>query len=162
MLNIQLQEYILPISDALLKCKVIYDEYGVLDVQYEPYKKRNIESFKVVYDNSIEYYKKSLNRECLDTLFEQREDADEIIIIKNNLLTDTSIANIALFDGNRWLTPKNPLLLGTTRQRLIEEQIIYEAQLTVNDLKNAQQIALLNAMVGMDIYKNYQIIDTNN
>jgi 4-amino-4-deoxychorismate lyase len=158
MLNIQLQEYILPISDELLKCKVFYDKYGVLDVQYEPYKKRKIERFKLVYDDEIQYSKKSINRECIDTLFEKREDADEIIIIKNNLVTDTSIANIAVFDGNRWLTPKKPLLLGTTRERLLQNQEIHEANITQNDLKNAQQIALLNAMVGMDIYKTYEIV----
>ena len=41
-LNINLQEYIYPISDELLRCKVIYDESGIIDVLYYPYKKREI------------------------------------------------------------------------------------------------------------------------
>ena len=32
-LNINLQEYIYPISDELLRCKVIYDESGIIDVR---------------------------------------------------------------------------------------------------------------------------------
>lgn len=37
--NLNLQEYINPISNELLRCKIIYDENEVLDVQYFPYKK---------------------------------------------------------------------------------------------------------------------------
>ena len=54
-LNINLQEYINPISEELLRCKLIYDENGVVDVLYFPYKKREIKSFKIIFDNEIEY-----------------------------------------------------------------------------------------------------------
>ena len=54
-LNIDLQEYIYPISGELLRCKVIYDENEILDVQYFPYKKREIKSFKIINCNEIDY-----------------------------------------------------------------------------------------------------------
>ncbi|RXJ56440.1 aminotransferase class IV [Candidatus Marinarcus aquaticus] len=157
-LNINLQEYILPINDNFLKCKVLYDEYGVVDVEYSEYEKRTIQSFKIIEDNSIEYAKKSLDRSVLELAFNQRQTADEIIIVKDGLLTDTSISNIALYDGSHWLTPKKPLLLGTTRERLLEHKELIEANLTIADLKSAKKIALLNAMIGMDVLENYSLL----
>ena len=41
-----------------------------------------------------------------------KREQDEILITRNGLLTDTSIANIALFNGKEWHTPKHPLLKG--------------------------------------------------
>ena len=38
--------------------------------------------------------------------------------MKQGLLTDTSIANIALSDGTHWYTPAHPLLKGTKRGSL--------------------------------------------
>lgn len=159
LMNINLQEYILPINDDYLKCKVLYDQYGIVDVQYCTYEKRAINSFKLIYDDAIEYKYKSVDRSCIEQLFSQRQEADEIIIVKEGLLTDTSIANIALFDGTNWLTPKKPLLLGTTRERLLHDKELIEADLTVEDLKKAQKVALLNAMVGMDILNDYSLLE---
>ncbi len=121
-------------------------------------KKRDIKSFKIILDNEIEYSKKYLNRDSLDKLYEQKKDADEIIIIKDGLVTDTSIANIAIFNGTNWLTPKSPLLEGTTRNRLLEEKYIYEADITVDILKSAKRIALMNAMIDFDILNEFTFI----
>ena len=46
--------------------------------------------------------------------------------MKQGLLTDTSIANIALSDGTHWYTPAHPLLKGTKRAALLEEGILQE------------------------------------
>ena len=159
MININLQEYILPINDDFLKCKVIYDKYGVIDVLYEPYIKRLMKSFKIIYDDTIEYKHKSTNRQAIDTLYSQKQNADEIIIVKNGWITDTSIANIAIYDGFNWLTPKTPLLRGTTQERLLEQKELIQANISVEMLKNAKKIALLNAMVGMNILENYTLFE---
>ncbi|WP_375724740.1 aminotransferase class IV family protein [Arcobacter sp. KX21116] len=152
--NIDLNEYIYPLNSKLLKCKVIYNDDEIIDVRYDEYKKREIKSFKIVYDDNIEYSKKYLNRASLDELYAKKEDAHEIIIFKNYLLTDTSIANIALYDGSNWYTPKKPLLNGTTRQRYLESKNIIEKDLTIEDLKSASKLALMNAMIDFDIIKN--------
>ncbi|WP_072680449.1 aminotransferase class IV family protein [Arcobacter sp. LA11] len=154
-LNINLQEYIYPPSNELLRCKVIYDEEGITDVEYFKYKKREIKSFKIIVEDKINYSKKYVNRTALDNLFNQRENADEIIIIKNDFVTDTSIANIAIHDGSSWITPKTPLLYGTTRARLIEEKRIFEKEITIDMLKNAKKFALMNAMIDFDILEDY-------
>lgn len=156
-LNINLQEYINPISEELLRCKLIYDENGVVDVLYFPYKKREIKSFKIIFDNEIEYSKKYLNRAKLDELYEKRDDCDEVIIINNEIVTDTTIANIAIFYENSWITSKNCLLDGTTRARLLEEKKMFEKDITLDMLKNASKVALMNAMIGFDEIKNFKI-----
>ena len=65
-LNLNLQEYVYPISNELLRCKVIYDKEGIVDVLYFPYKKREIKSFKIIFDDQIEYSKKYFYRTQLD------------------------------------------------------------------------------------------------
>ncbi|MCG3651274.1 aminotransferase class IV family protein [Aliarcobacter butzleri] len=156
-LNINLQEYINPISEELLRCKLIYDENGVVDVLYFPYKKREIKSFKIIFDNEIEYSKKYLNRAKLDELYEKRDDCDEVIIVKDGIVTDTTIANIAIFYENSWITSKNCLLDGTTRARLLEEKKLFEKDITLDMLKNASKVALMNAMIGFDEIKDFKI-----
>lgn len=156
-LNINLQDYIYPLSSKLIRCKLIYNESEVVDVQYFKYQKREIKTFKIVNGDECDYSKKYLDRTCIDELFKQKEDADEIMIIKNGLLTDTSIANIAIFDGSSWITSKNPLLLGTTRARLLEDKTIFEKDITLDMLKEAKKIALMNAMIDFDIIEDYSL-----
>lgn len=156
--NLDLNEYIYPPNEKLLKCKVIYNEEGIKEVSFQEYTKREINSFKLIYDDTIEYSKKSVERKDINKLFEKKENADEIIIIKNNLVTDTSIANIAIYDGTSWLTPKKPLLYGTTRARFLENKELIEANITVDMLLKSKRIALLNAMIDMDIKDDYSFL----
>lgn len=154
-LNLNLQEYVYPISNELLRCKVIYDKEGIVDVLYFPYKKREIKSFKIIFDDQIEYSKKYFDRTQLDELFSKRENCDEVIILKNGIVTDTSIANIAIFYENTWISSKNCLLKGTTKARFIEEKKLIEKDITLEMLKNASKLALMNAMIGFDEIKDY-------
>ena len=156
-LNINLGEYIYPPNNKLLRCKLIYDESGVLELDYFIYKKREINSFKLIFDDKIDYSKKYLNRDSLDEHFNKKENADEIIIVKNGYLTDTSIANIAIYLDGVWLTPKKPLLQGTTRNRLLKEEKIFEKDISVEDLQKASKIALMNAMIDFDILEDYSL-----
>lgn len=156
-LNINLQEYIYPPTNALYRVKVIYTQEGVSSIEYFPYIPKKIHTFKLVYDDGIEYSYKYLNRTAIEKLYSFKEDADEIIIIKNKLICDTSIANLAIWKDNRWLTPKKPLLGGTTRQRYLDGKQIYEADISVEDLKKASKIGLMNAMIGFVTLESFQL-----
>ena len=131
----------------LYKARVVYGEYGVETVEYAPYTMRKIASLQVVTDETIEYSFKSTDRSRLNALSTKKGNCDEIIIVKHGLVTDTSFTNLAIYDGCRWITPKHPLLLGTKRAFLLEHGIIQEADITLQDLKNAQSIRLFNAMI---------------
>ena len=109
--------------------------------------KKKINSIKII-DSDIEYDYKYLDRDKIDRLCSYKKSADEIIIIKDGYITDTSIANIAIYQDNYWITPKRPLLYGTTRARLLKEGVLKEADIDIQSLKNAPKIALMNAMIG--------------
>ncbi len=158
-MNLNLQDYIYPLSNALFRYKVIYSTEGIQSIEYFKYKKKEIKSFKLIVDNEINYSKKYLNRVNINNLYNKKENTDEIIIIKNSFVTDTSIANIAIFDGANWITPKIPLLKGTTRARLLNEQIIFEKDITIEMLKHSQKFALLNAMIGFDVIEDYSFFE---
>lgn len=153
--DLNLQEYISPISDELLRCKLIYNEDEILSVEYFPYIKRDIKSFKILFENNLEYSKKYLNREKIDRLFLQKDDCDEVIIVKQGIVTDTSIANIAIFYDDIWITSKDCLLQGTTRARLIKDGFLKEQNISLEMLKNAEKLALMNAMIGFDEIRDY-------
>ncbi|MGE4419938.1 MAG: aminotransferase class IV family protein [Sulfurimonas sp.] len=149
-----LKEFIKPPKIGTYRCRLTYDlskEPHTLNVTYHVYKKREVGSLKLVYDNNIDYSLKSACRDELDALFGLREKCDDILIVKNSLITDTTIANIAFYDSKRWVTPVFPLLKGTTRERLLREGKIFEEKIYVDDLKYFSKVALMNAMIDFDI-----------
>lgn len=153
-----LQDYLNPPLSGLYRCRLTYDEQNI-KVSYYKYEKKVIKSIKLVYDDEINYSKKFTNRDELNNLFEKREDCDEILIVKNSMITDTSIANVAFYKESLWYTPKNPLLEGTTRARLLDEGKIIEKDIRVKDLKNYSKVALMNAMIDFDIITQYNLKD---
>ncbi len=96
----------------------------------------------------MHYPLKYTHRNELNALFEHRDICDDVLIVKDGILKDTTIANIALFIDGQWLTPQTPLLYGTTRERLIDEGFLIPAVLTPDHLSLAQKVAVMNAMVG--------------
>ena len=136
-----------PLSAGVFKARVVYGENGVTEVSYAPYAVRHIGSLRLVTDDTIDYTYKSTDRSSLQALAAWKGDADEIIIVKEGLLTDTSYSNIALYDGNDWYTPRTPLLKGTMRQWLLEEGRIAEADIRPDDLPRYEKVALINAMM---------------
>lgn len=166
--NIYLRDYIYPNSNELLKCKIVYDENDILDVSFSPYSKKNIKTLKVIYDDLIEYKYKYENRDTLNKLLndvkENDNRVDEIIIVKNGYITDTTIANITILLEDessledKWYTPKTPLLYGTTRDRYLEQNRLKEIDITVEMLQRAKKIALLNAMIDFDILDDCEIL----
>lgn len=145
-----LQTILNPPKDGLYRCRVLYTKESIV-VSYHTYTKRDIQHLKLVYDDTIQYAQKSANRKNLELLFQSKECADDVLIVQNGRVTDTTIANIAFFDGEVWLTPKYPLLKGTTRARLLDEGKIVESDIYEKDIRSYKGLALLNAMIDFDI-----------
>ena len=145
-------------AKGLFRCRVVYGCDGIVSVAYYPYTKRSVEKLKLIeVPAAFEYAKKYANRSGLDELFQQRENCDDILIIQEGLVKDTSIANIALLREGVWFTPKSPLLQGTTRQRLLDEGKIKESEIRVDELYEYESLALMNAMIDFDIIQNKSI-----
>ncbi len=153
--SFNLQKLITPPSRDFYRCKIIYSD-KIEDISFYEYYPRKIESFKLI-KSDIEYNYKFLNREEIDELFLQRGSCDEIIIVRNGKITDTSIANIAFFDSRRWITPKSPLLKGTTRARLLEKKKILARDIYIEEIKFMEKIAVMNALIGFKIINNFKI-----
>lgn len=145
-----LKKLLSPPKKGLYRCRVVYD-VETFSVEYIPYVKREVNSLKIIYNDTIEYEKKYADRDSIDELFALRDKCDDILIVKGGLIRDTSIANVAFYDGKEWLTPKRPLLNGVTRQRYIDNATLTPVDIFVDDLRHFSQVALLNAMIDFDI-----------
>jgi len=134
---------------GLYRCRILYAE-TLHSIEYIPYTPKKIETLKIVPSN-IEYSFKYANRDALNALLETNSDVDEVIIEKNGMLTDTTLSNIAFFDGKKWFTPEKPLLEGTMRAKLIDEGFLQTKEIRQNELCDYSQVALINAMLGFKI-----------
>jgi 4-amino-4-deoxychorismate lyase len=134
------------VTDAPHKCRVTYGE-GIDNIKWEPYNFRTITKIQRVYDNTIDYSYKYNDRTNLNILYEQRNSAEEILIIKNGMVTDTLYCNVAFLKDDKWFTPDSPLLSGTQRAFLLDSGIIEEAHILEKDIQKYNHIKLFNAMV---------------
>ena len=132
-------------SKGIVRCNVSYGS-TILSVDYQPYRKRSIRTLKLIHCDDIDYHLKFSDRGQLGALFSQRGTCDEIIIVKEGWITDTSVSNIIFFNGNSWITPDTPLLRGTTRERLIAEGFLEERPIRPRDLNYFSGCKLINAM----------------
>lgn len=128
------------------RCRVTYGR-DVESVEFFPYQIRPVHSLQLVRGGQIEYRRKRADRSELNALFACRGEADDVLIVRGGLLTDTSIANIALGDGTGWYTPASPLLEGTQRACLLDAGMIRPLDIHADDLFRFQKIRLFNAMI---------------
>ncbi len=136
-------------ESGLFKFRLLYSNE---DYRWEfiPYKWPHIKTLKMVVDNQIEYGCKFSDRDRLSQLAALKGIADDILIVKNNEITDTSFANVIFFDGKKWVTPQHPLLPGTQRAFLLKNGIILEAIIKPEDVFSYQKVRIINAMIRMD------------
>jgi 4-amino-4-deoxychorismate lyase len=139
------------------RVRITYNHNGISSIEYFPIKKRNFKKFKVT-DIDFNYFIKKKNRKYFESLFSRYPEYDEFILIKNSLVTDTTISNLAFFDGKEWLTPKYPLLKGTKRDELLQKGFLKEINIHKYDLKHFKKIAMLNAIIGFKEIENFDII----
>jgi 4-amino-4-deoxychorismate lyase len=137
------------LDKGVFKCRIIYS-VEIEKIEFEKYSPRKIQSLKVVECNDIDYSHKYYDRTKLNELLQQKGNCDDILIVKNGLITDTSYANIVFWDGGNWVTPSRPLLAGTARARLLDLQMIMEKEIRIKDLEYFKKARIINAMVDLD------------
>lgn len=128
------------------KCRITYEK-EIVSVEWEKYQPRTIRSLRLVEAENMEYAFKYNNRQAIDFLYDQRGSCDDVLIVRQGLITDTSYANIALFDGSGWYTPEQPLLAGTQRARLLDEGVIIPRAIRAEDMRTYVRLKLFNAML---------------
>ena len=147
--NINLESFLAAIhlpSKGTWKCRIIYEK-RIKSVQIRPYRIKHTQSLQVVEGDSIQYSLKTKDRKNLDRLFAERQKAEDIIIIKNKLVTDAYYANLLFLKEGKWYTPAQPLLQGVQRQILLEKKKIIPIDIPKKDIKTFEKIKLINAML---------------
>lgn len=136
--------------NGLVKCRIIYSE-NYFEIQYAPYVFKEICTLKVIEDDSLVYNFKFYDRSSLNNLFAQKETADDILIIQNGLVTDTSFSNVVFQDSSGKLyTPTSCILAGTKRKKLIKEGKIQETEIKESNIFNYEKIFLINSMIDLE------------
>jgi 4-amino-4-deoxychorismate lyase len=140
-----LNQFAIP-QDGTYKCRIVYDS-DFISLDIVPYVRREIKSIRLVDTDMESYAYKLEDRTGFNEAFAMRGECDEVLLVKNGFLTDTSYSNIALYDGTNWFTPRIPLLYGVNRAELLDSGKLIEKDIAATDLKNYEQIALFNAMI---------------
>lgn len=151
-LSVKLTNDMIPndLHTELLKCRIVYGK-KVVSIEFEPYKMRNIQSLTIIENNTIDYSHKYLNRDLINELFAQRGESDDILIVKNSLVTDTSYTNVVFKDyKGRLYTPSSTLLSGIKRKKLLDASIIREKKICVKDIKSYEGVFLINTMIDIE------------
>lgn len=133
-------------ESGLYKFRLEYAE-GVIKHELIPYTPRVITSLRLVEANHVAYDKKYNDRSGIRSCLEKKGHCDDVLMTQKGHLTDTSYANIALFDGRHWYTPAWPLLRGTRREELLDLGVIRPIVIRDRDLDNFQSLRLMNAML---------------
>ena len=131
------------------KCRMMYNPLSK-DVEFLPYTFKAVNTLKIRVDNSIVYDYKYADRSSLNKLMADRGECDDILIVKNGWVTDSSYANIIFKRKDKWYTPHSCLLRGTMRQILLRSGTIQEEQIAMSDIQKFEKFRLINAMLGFD------------
>ena len=145
-LGFYLPELALDNKEKTFKWRIEYDREIKRNeiIEYQP---TPVKSLKIVIDDTIKYSYKYTDRSHLETLFNRRGKYDNIIIIKNGLVSDSYYANLAFLEGDKWYTPSTPLLQGTKRARLLLENKLVEKEIRQKDIGIYSHVCLINAML---------------
>ena len=141
--------------DKKVKCSITYHE-NITNIVFSEYVARKIRSLKLV-ESDINYTFKFSDRLALNTLLDKKGNADEILIVQNNCITDTTFSNVVFQRGNTFFTPDTYLLNGTKRQKLLQKKKIEETRITVDDLSTFNTVFLVNAMLDIEDQKGISI-----
>ena len=96
-------------------------------------------------------FHKTTLRDRYEAAADRFPDADDVILVNTRgEVTETTRANIAVRLHERWLTPPLDagLLPGCERAALLADGSLHESTITLDALRNAQEIAFVNSVRG--------------
>jgi 4-amino-4-deoxychorismate lyase len=133
-------------QEGIYKCRIVYNADGISEITYDRYEIKAISTFSTVEIGGHSYRYKYENRDWINDLVNKSGSGD-IIMCKNDRITDSSYANLAFYDGSSWFTPKYPLLKGTRRSLLLKEKMLSEKDIFLKDVSKFSHFKYINAMM---------------
>jgi para-aminobenzoate synthetase/4-amino-4-deoxychorismate lyase len=93
-------------------------------------------------------FHKTTRRAAYDRRRARRPDVDDVVLVnRSGEVTETTIANLAVHLGGRWVTPPrgSGLLAGTYREVLLREGRLTERPVRIEELLRAPEVALVSS-----------------
>ena len=137
------------IKKGVFKLRLIYSN-KILSFTIDPYQPKLIKTLRLVEDNNIRYPFKYEERSEIDKNFTMRNGCDDVLIVKEGEITDTSYCNVVFEKGRILYTPVSYLLPGTARERMINEGLLNEIKIRPCDISRYDKVYLINSM--LDLY----------
>jgi para-aminobenzoate synthetase / 4-amino-4-deoxychorismate lyase len=97
-------------------------------------------------------FHKTSRRERYEEARRRHPDTDDVVLVNDRgEVTESMIANVAVQMGGRWVTPpiESGLLPGIGRAAALQEGTLTEAPVTVEDLRSADEVALISDTRGL-------------
>lgn len=133
---------------GLYKMRILYSK-EIISINCEEYQPRNVRSLKLVDGGNIEYSYKYEDRSSLNRLLELKGECDDVLIVKDGFVTDTSYSNIVFGKGGKLFTPLAFLLNGVKREFLLKSGIITQTEVRPSDISSFDSIFMINSMLDM-------------
>jgi 4-amino-4-deoxychorismate lyase len=128
------------------KLRILYDQTGVKEAKVQPYQVKLIRNLRAV-DIAFDYDQKSADRDAINTVYARRGESDDILMVKDGLITDTSYGNVACYKDGIWYTPESPLLGGCRRQSLIDDGLVAPKKIRIEALDSYPYLMLFNGLI---------------
>ncbi|MDG2396320.1 MAG: aminotransferase class IV [Flavobacteriaceae bacterium] len=141
---------------GIYKLRIKYSEL-FYKCDFVKYKCLKIHSLKCIDIGDYEYSLKYVDRAFIEKKYKMKSEYDDILMIRNGFITDTSYCNIILSDGSNWFTPENPLLKGIQRENLLNKNKIFEREIRKSEIYLYREFVLVNSMIKFDDFKPISI-----
>ena len=144
------------IINGTYKCRLIYSDI-IHSIDFQLYIPKTIKTLRLIDSDNIDYSYKYSDRSCFDEIKATVKE-DDILIVKNGFITDSSFSNVVFFDGINWITPSTYLLNGTMRHYLLDSKKIFEKAISPDTIKYYLSAKLINAMLPIENSQPIEII----
>jgi len=136
-------------NEGIYKLRIIYTD-KIEHYTIEQYQPKIVKTLKIVDGGNIDYSFKYEDRSELEKLLSLRGECDDIIIIKDGFVTDTSYSNIVFMVGGKLFTPSNFILSGIKRESMLQKGLIYAREIRFSEIDSFEKIFMINSM--LDLY----------
>lgn len=135
-------------QSGLVRCKVEYNSVEY-QIQYFPYQAKRIEFFQLVQCENLNYQFKYTDREIFANF--PISTNSEVILLNDGKVSDCTIGNLLFLKNGKWFSPVDYLLKGTQLSRLLEKKRVELCRITADNLRDFEQVMMINALNPFDL-----------